>query len=555
MQEWFKVIFVAQSRRITLGVLLAFMTAFSGVALLMLSGWFISATALAGISISAGLVIAFDMYMPGSGIRFFALSRTLSRYVERLYNHDTILRLVAVFRLRMFKNLASLPMHALRSTSDSEWLSRLTADLDALDSLLIRYTITPLVSLFIIICATGFTYLFSPIFALYIGVFLLSCNIISIMWTIKASKRLTNQYSGILNEMRANVIEHLRGSFDLKAHGLFQQHEQTLNRQLNSLKQVQSAVNSRIANIQMVLDLVLMGGLCLLIFISLQQVSLAQMDGPIAVMLVLMFVAITEIVQVNPSQFKPWGSTVYCASRLSQIKANTEKLSEASFSLLEDDVISFYVEIPKPSVPLAKAGVNLNLIKNETVVVHGRSGSGKSSLCDILTGQAQYASTEVKVKVNHKSITQSEFVNIVKSEFGYLTQSNAILAGSLEYNLRLGTEGISKAQISEVLKKVELLDWANNLPHGLDTWLGDTGNELSGGQARRIALARLLLREPKVVLLDEPFNGLDELMRLRIWKNITPWLKQRKVILLVHEFPYDLLSIQNTSHINLDLVD
>ncbi|MFT5925078.1 MAG: hypothetical protein ACI9LE_002083 [Paraglaciecola sp.] len=93
VRYWFGLLYKTQRNCIFNGVLLAFITTFSGVSLLMLSGWFITATALAGLSISAGLIIVFDMYMPGSGIRFFALSRTVGRYVKRRYNYDIIQRL------------------------------------------------------------------------------------------------------------------------------------------------------------------------------------------------------------------------------------------------------------------------------------------------------------------------------------------------------------------------------------------------------------------------------------------------------------------------------
>ena len=144
MKYWFKLIFGEEQKRIVVGVLLAFITAISGVALLLLSGWFITATGLVGISLGLGIIIIFDMYMPGSGIRFFALSRTVSRYIERLYNHNTILKLVAVFRGELFGRLLKLNYSVSKHKDNKEWLSRLTADLDALDSILLRFTITPL---------------------------------------------------------------------------------------------------------------------------------------------------------------------------------------------------------------------------------------------------------------------------------------------------------------------------------------------------------------------------------------------------------------------------
>ena len=172
MRYWFALIFKNNLKRISVGILLTLITMISGLALLMLSGWFITATALAGMSIATGLVITFDMYVPGSGIRFFALSRTISRYIERIYNHDTILRLISLFRVTLFSRLSKMSLQQLRASSDSEWLSRLTADIDALDSILVRYILPPIAALLLIIGLTVFISFFWFEFALYSGLFM-----------------------------------------------------------------------------------------------------------------------------------------------------------------------------------------------------------------------------------------------------------------------------------------------------------------------------------------------------------------------------------------------
>ena len=144
MKYWFDLIIRSLGSRLYIGIFLAFISALSGVALLMLSGWFITATAITGIAVSAGVIVLFDMYMPGSGIRFFALSRTVGRYAERIYNHDSILRLISVYRLTLFQSLSTLPINQLRATNDSDRPGKLTADLDALDSVLLMYIIHPI---------------------------------------------------------------------------------------------------------------------------------------------------------------------------------------------------------------------------------------------------------------------------------------------------------------------------------------------------------------------------------------------------------------------------
>ena len=129
----------------------------------------------------------------------------------------------------------------------------------------------------------------------------------------------------------------------------------------------------------------------------------------------------------------------------------------------------------------------------------------------------------------------------------YLEQKNVVLAGTLGYNLSIGLADVTEDDIWKALKLVELFDWANALPQGLNTWLGEAGSKISGGQARRISLARLLLRNPQLIILDEPFNGVDEKMAERIWQNIQPWLRAKMSVLLTHERPGYLIKESHLS--------
>src|SRR5690554_7272947 len=137
--------------RLYLGVVLLALTSFSAIGLLALSGWFITASALTGMAIAMGVAASLDVYVPGGGIRFFALSRTVARYMERLYNHDTVLRLLADLRRRLFAAMAKLDEHTLAQRRSSDWLNRLTADIDALDSLYLRLLAPPAVALLVIV--------------------------------------------------------------------------------------------------------------------------------------------------------------------------------------------------------------------------------------------------------------------------------------------------------------------------------------------------------------------------------------------------------------------
>jgi ATP-binding cassette subfamily C protein CydC len=551
MKYWFSLLIKSQGSRLYWGVLWALVTMLSGISLLMLSGWFITATAIAGVAIGAGVLFVFDMYMPGSGIRFFALSRVIGRYTERIYNHDTVLRLIAVFRVSMFKQLQRLPMHELHASSDSEWLGKLTADLDALDSILLRYTITPVASLLAILVVSVFLSSIWLELAIYISVFFIVLYTASVYGTIKHTVKLGETSSKLLSELRANVIEHINGAFELHSQQLMQHHEQHMLHNLALLQVTQDSLNARIAKIQFVLDTCIGIALLALVFVVLNTVKANSLDGPIAVLLVMMFIATSEILQIIPTQFGLWGKTTFAANRLS--------------GLMEEDTPSTYIE----STPLMSISMQLsehtNVVKShgkllsfeldaqQTLLVIGRSGCGKSTVADLLSGITQLTNTRSRILINGDTAISQFSPDYWNKNIAYLQQSNTVFAGSVGYNLSLGVDDVSEDQLWNVLRLVELEDWANKLPNGLNTWLGDTGGRLSGGQAKRLCLARLLLRDPKLLILDEPFNGVDQSMAARIWLNLSDWLDQRMVILLTHEQADHIVQTNNTVLLDLNI--
>lgn len=549
MQPWFKLLTKSQGKRLYWGIMWAALTLLSGVSLLMLSGWFISATAMAGIAISAGIVLLFDMYMPGSGIRFFALSRTVCRYTERIYNHDSVLRLIAVFRVSVFKKLSSLPISRLNDVSDSEWLGKLTADLDALDSILLRYTIAPIASLLVIIIITLFLSFVWLELALALGGYLILLHLFSIWLTVKSSKTLASASSSMLSDMRDAVIAHIRGAFELHARGLMAHHEQDLRAKLTLFNGIQAKLNARVANLECLLSVNLALALICLVFVALQAVSKAELDGPVAVMLVLMFMAIAEMLQSTPSQFSLWGKTEFAAKRLDELIV----VEPVSSAVVLHSIESIDVQLNKhPKLPITyRHSLCFSVRDKQMTVIEGRSGSGKSTLANLLSGIMPLDNNSSSITINAAVPIANISTERWHAQLGYLEQSNTLFAESLAYNLTIGLQSVSEARIWSVLKMLALEDWAKKLPDGLNTWLGELGGQVSGGQARRICLARLLLREPTLLILDEPFNGIDAHMAERIWKNMAPWLSQRMVVLLIHEQPSFIQDSPNVQGVRL----
>ena len=242
-----------------------------------------------------------------------------------------------------------------------------------------------------------------------------------------------------------------------------------------------------------------------------------------------------EVVQALPGQFKEWGKTKYSAVKLQHECSQTTQHSvdlPATSPAVEQ--LSIHINA-HPFIPASKQGLVISLNKNITSFV-GRSGSGKSTCANILAGlvsQTELSENQVQYFLNGESLQNTKLFNT--ADLFYLRQENTIFSDSIRYNLTIGLPRVTDAELTIALKKVGLADWVAQLPQGLDTWLGETGESLSGGQARRICLARLFLRQPKFVILDEPFNGVDKSTADKINDELLQHFKNSKVAVFTHE--------------------
>lgn len=565
LRYWSIILLWRHRNRVMIGALLVFLTAAFAMALLALSGWFITATALAGISVAAGAMLALDIYLPGSGIRFFALGRTVSRYMERLYNHDSVLRQLSLIRQQLFKGLSTFRASELKKQTNADWLSRLTADLDSMDSLLLRLLLPPCAAVLGLLLLSLLVSFWSYTAALFLftSTLFLSCMIFILFLRLQQndSKALVT----LFNSAREEFINHMNGLPELRCAKMQEHHQQGLLIFTNQFNKLQCRLVSLQANVQLAINtlhsiMVLVAAIC-----SIKGAQEGLFDAPVAVLLVLAVFAFGELLQLLPGQLGVLGRTRYAAERLYPLANPAEETKDTS--LLPQKLWN-KLDIHLSGHPYIPASLKQMLTLEFSaakpyLLVTGRSGSGKSTLAELILGEAheqsEHLGTIACFKLDGQNVSSEQYSLSLQEGTAYLSQRNSILADTLFINVTLGLPDISDEKVWQVLRLVELDEWAKSLPADLDSWLGDTGQELSGGQARRICLARLLLRAPHLVVLDEPFNGLDESMAERIWRNIAPWLADKYVMLLVHKSPdfvsSDLLPQQHWQHLQFSSED
>ncbi|TCJ26313.1 thiol reductant ABC exporter subunit CydC [Halomonas sp. GDM18] len=538
-------------RRLLLGVVLMTMTALSALGLLAVSGWFITASALTGAALAAGAVAVLDVYTPGSAIRLFAVSRTVSRYLERLYNHDTILRLLASLRGSAFASLVSMDPARLASRRSSDWLNRLTADIDTLDALYLRLAAPPVMALLLIVALLGITLVWLPGATPWLALLLLTgwawLTFGQARWGLVASRRRVTT----LETLRSSLMEALRGHAELEAYaalGHVREQLETVEARLLA-DQWRLAIISAVGNALAVLVI----GLAWLLLLAMGMLALrdGQLSGPMMVMLPLAAMALGEGLAGLPAAFSQAGATLGAAERLNDIEHaagvvhGDARLSAGPISVSLEQVSYRY----PGALFAAFSNVSLTVEAGEQVAICGASGAGKSTLAALLTGQTSLASRGLQSRIDEEPQAEEQSGRVlldgrevhhyaplaIADGVGCLTQQVDLFDASLADNLRLGAADADDAALWRVLAAVDLADWVASLPQGLATRVGEGGRQVSGGQARRISLARLALTNPGLVLLDEPFSGLDATTAQRVALGLADWLAGRTVIYLLHE--------------------
>ncbi|MCL7944607.1 thiol reductant ABC exporter subunit CydC [Marinobacter sp. ATCH36] len=507
--------------RLTVGGLLILATLLSGMGLLALSGWFITATALTGILLAAGVQASLNLYVPGGGIRFFAVARTVARYAERVYNHDTVLRLLTDIRVALFQRL-SLSTRSRRSALQGpQWLSRLTNDVDALDTLYLRLiapaALAALVTSMLIIVAWAF---YSQSLAIGLLITLLPGFLVATAVVYLRTYHLVYRQTDARERLRTDVIEHVEGFAELTAAGRTGKHAALCLRQADQITRNDSRADTRtgwnLGLAQVMVNLAVV----LALWIGLQLFQQNAISGPVVVLLPVALLGLLEVYSMLPDAFARLGGTLASAARLNR-DCSTAPGTESdagqppldSHNALELERVTIRFGDHSPVI----SRFDLKVCTGEWIGIIGSSGAGKSSLAEVMAGLEKPASGSARCL-----------------SAAYLTQQTVLFEDTLKANLLIGNPDASDAQLWQALELVAMADRFTHEPSQLNTWLGSMGSKLSGGEARRIALARVLLNEAPLVILDEPFTGVDAPTRERIAVGMKRWLAGRTVVALGH---------------------
>ncbi|HVP19594.1 MAG TPA: thiol reductant ABC exporter subunit CydC [Spirochaetia bacterium] len=548
-------------RWVLLGVFLSLATTLAHIGLLALSSWFIASMAIAGI---AGAVMNYST--PSAGVRALAIARAGGRYAERLVNHDTTFRILAALRVWFFRRIEPLAPAALQLRRGGDLLSRARADIDTLDDFYVRGVIPSLVALLSVGCIFPFLFHFDARLAVVSLAGLVSAGAILPLGISRRAGRPGRERVEWAADLRACIVEQIQGMAELEALGAGEFQAARITEAEREMDRRQRRLNSLdgIAEAQITAVSTLAAGAAALILA--QRVGEAGLPGPDLAMLTVVVLASFETVRPLPGVLQRLGEMAAAARRLFEIIDEKPKVAEtvaarpvgspdhgvsAPVDLIIRDLRFRY----SPDFPWVLRGLSLEAPAGIRLGVAGPTGAGKSTFVWVLLRFWEYEDGSIRVVFHDAGSPREEELRSLGSEearalFSVVPQSPYLFHASIRENLLLANPAARDEELWSALDSAALSGMVSSLPAGLDTIVGETGREISGGEAQRLAVARALLRDAPAYVFDEPTEGLDDRTAETMLASIDRRLSGRTLIIISHR-PRDHRGVSRTHRLEL----
>lgn len=521
-----------------LGTFLATITVLANVGLLAISGWFLASMAAAGI---AG--VQMNYFTPAGTIRFLAIVRTASRYGERLVTHNATFLLLSEIRTNVFATLSKLNNVDLAMSRSADLVNRLQNDVDALDKFYLNVLLPMLVALLSVPIIMLFMSAYNGNVALicFTGIILIGV-VIPALLSIKLTKN-SHKETQLSAQLRSELSDTLTGLRELSIY-------QARSQQLNKCDELSEQYNQQLfirhkalANSDGLSLLVVQLAMLASVVTIVPLVYASSMVNVELAMLSLFVLASFESVLLLPNAFIELPSVLKAAERLftledkaasTQIESKhvdiDENFSAQNHKLVLNNISYQYGE------QTALTNISFELMPQQKVAIVGRSGSGKATLVNLLTGLWPLQQGSITLN-NQNSVVDLHSLNndIRANVINILAQQHHIFDGTLSENLRYAAPNATKEQMIEALALAQLSPWFNELKEGLKTRLGTGGRNVSQGQSRRIAIAQALLKNPAILVLDEPTEGLDNQSKQGVMQAIMHVMDNASVLTITHD--------------------
>lgn len=528
---------------LTISTSLGILASGSAIALLATSAWLITAASEQPLFMYLGVAIV--------SVRMFAVGRSAFRYLERLHSHDSTFRMLSRLRVETYEELIPLAPAGLQRRGKGELLNAVVRDIDELQNLPLR-VIQPLLTAGVLGIASV---IFLAVLAPLAGVALLALLLLAVIVSYALTRILSRTSDQQLSPLRAKLVHQLLELIDnadvVQVFGIRGALEARFMQTDTALRDVER----RTALVQSVLSSGIGFASGLASFFGLLAAAPllgAELNGPFFTVVVLTPIAVFEVFSTVPQIFASWQRVASSAEGLEtlipqqlpaeipqhpaqgeEVVSQAAHLNAAVEEVTEDEPL---IELQNLSArwPESSAGVygiDCTIRRGETLLIQGGSGSGKTTLAQVLVGflsyQGSYRIAGQEVRDIHP--------DALRTVVGLVEQQAFIFNNTLRHNIDFANDTASDEELWDALERVDLAVWARERD-GLETWLGETGSQISGGQAQRIALARALLAGSPILVLDEPTAHVQPELHQQVIESMVKAASgpERTVILISH---------------------
>ncbi|MHB8779357.1 MAG: thiol reductant ABC exporter subunit CydD, partial [Anaerolineales bacterium] len=524
---------------VALSVLIGACTIGSSVALMGASAWLISTAALHPSVAALGVAVV--------GVRFFGITRGIFRYLERLVSHDVTFRLLSRLRIWFYEKLEPLAPARLMEYRAGDLLARIVGDVETLENFYVRVISPPLTAVLVGLFTSIFIASFHPQLALAFLIFFIGLGLVLPLLAQIISRRPAVDTITLRADLHTRLVDGIQGMADLLAYGrgehrLAEIATNGLNygnaqRRMARITGLHSGLTTLLTNL----------GLWTILALSIPLVNAGTLDGPMLASLSLLTFAAFEAVMPLPLAAQMWNSAREAARRLFEV-VDTE-------AAVKDDIRDSLVgpqaanikfsnlsfSYPNQSTP-AIQHVTFNLQPGRSIAVVGPSGAGKSTLANLLFRFWDYSSGDITLGAESlKRYAQDS----VRERIGLVSQNTYFFNTSVRENLRFARRHVTQEEIESAAKDAQIHDFILGLPNGYDTMIGEQGVRLSGGERQRLAIARAIIKDTPILILDEPTANLDPLSEKQVLQTLFALMKRKTTLFITHR----LVGMENMGEI------
>ncbi len=524
---------------VALSVLLSALTIGSSVALIGVSAWLISTASIATSVADLGVSVVMT--------RLFGITRAIFRYLERLVSHNVTFRLLARLRVWFYEKLEPLAPARLMDYKSGDLLARVIGDVETLENFYVRVVSPSLTAILVgLFTALFFASFYPPIAFALIGFFLTLGLILPLLAQLvsrKPGRRLITQRA----DMQSQLVDGIQGLADLLAFGRGKDRADMISstgrdygatqKQMARISGVHSALGTLLTNL----------GLWLVLFLVIPQVIAGNIKGVMLGTFVLMTFSSFEAVNPLPLAAQMWNASREAAKRLFEVvdtepviseQVNSEQLSITNYELRFTNLTFSY---PTQSIP-ALQDITFTIPQSKSIAIVGPSGAGKSTLANLLFRFWEYEIGEIRLGGESlQSLNQDE----VRKRCALVSQNSYFFNTSIRENLRLARSKVTQDEMESAARSAQIHEFIASLPRGYETFIGEQGLRLSGGERQRLAIARALLKDAPILILDEPTANLDPVTESQVLNVLFGIMKNKTSLLITHR----LVGLENMDEI------